>query len=98
MTGTCLIPACELDRDHDGKHRATWKDCRPIVRGREKRCSRKQCERSAVAEMNRGGRRGERRFDAWWGYCAEHLAEYGLRIDGDRVVFEWDASVEGLEP
>ncbi len=42
------------------------------------------CDRSAVAELNRGISTSRGYADSWWAYCGEHL--YGHRVEGDQVL------------
>lgn len=50
-------------------------------------CSRPHCREPAVAMLNRGQRRTGHTRDAWWRYCAEHLADYGKHIRGGQVAW-----------
>lgn len=53
----------------------------------------KTCRQLAVAELNRGRRRGGGHGyrDQWWRYCADHLAAYGCWISDDTVMC-WQAA------
>jgi hypothetical protein len=45
-----------------------------------------ECGQPGAAALNRGRTvRGAERVDAWWGYCTEHLTEFGRWVDDGRV-------------
>jgi hypothetical protein len=51
-----------------------------------KRCRRAHCGKPCVAELKRtADYRQPGRRDAWWPYCAEHMAEYGHWIEDGQV-------------
>jgi len=60
------------------------RDWRVLARDDYKTCRMRGCDRSGVAELNRGIRTSRGKVDSWWAYCSEHL--YGRRVEGDRVL------------
>lgn len=50
-------------------------------------CSRPHCPEPAVAMLNRGQRRTGGTVDAWWRYCAGHLADYGKCVRDGQVAW-----------
>ena len=84
------LPPYELDEGWHFEAR-TPDDWRPDTSGRE--CSRTGCHRTAVAAMNRGQYRWRDdryvRHDAWWRYCARHMADYHKWVEHGQVM-SWE--------
>lgn len=73
-------PADERWRVETNQHQCSSVDGRPRTR----------CTNPAVAELNRVRYRKRGPVDAWYCYCAGHLAGYGRWVEGGRVL-QWAA-------